>query len=490
MRFTSDILKSIFLTVSIVSGVVSIFSGGGNDFLKLASGGSDFSSIYLVLFFIIAGAVAGRYFARKLKQPEVLGELVIGVIIGAFLYQINLPEMVLLRHQGEVKSVEAGVFSNGDTWTTSIEKNLSADPKLEEKLSVILTDPSFPVYDFTVKSILLFSNLGVLVLLFLVGLESSIEEMLKVGGPSMTTAMIGVIVPSILGFAVSSFMLPDKSISLHLFMGAALSATSIGITARVFKDLNKLQIPESRIVLGAAVIDDVLGLILLAVVTGIVTLGAFELSSVLFIILKAVLFLGATLYIGSRFLRQQIKVVAILENRNTRLLFPFALLVLLAWISEAIGLSGIVGAFAAGLIIKEEYFRDALKEKEKSVKEVIEPVEAIFAPVFFVLMGIQVDVTAFAKPEILGLAVVLTIVAIAGKLFSGVFAKGMDKKIIGIGMIPRGEVGLIFAGIGKSIGILDSSLFSSVIILVILTTLITPPALKWAFENYDRKNQR
>lgn len=206
-----------------------------------------------------------------------------------------------------------------------LKKNLSADPAIEEKLTTILTDPSFPVYDFTVKSILLFSNLGVLVLLFLVGLESSIEEMLKVGGPSMTSAMIGVIVPSILGFAVSSFMLPDKSISLHLFMGAALSATSIGITARVFKDMNKLHIPESRIVLGAAVIDDVLGLILLAVVTGIVTLGAFELSSVLFIILKAVLFLGATLYIGSRFLRQQIKVVAILENRNTRLLFSFCL---------------------------------------------------------------------------------------------------------------------------------------------------------------------
>ncbi|MGB3019203.1 MAG: cation:proton antiporter, partial [Ignavibacteria bacterium] len=232
MRFTSDIFKSIILTGSIVSGIVSIFSRDQNEFLNLASGGSDFSSIYLVLFFIIAGAVAGRYIARKFKQPEVLGELVIGVIIGAFLYQINLPEMVLLRHQGEVKNVETGVFSNGDTWTTSIEKNLSADPAIEEKLTTILTDPSFPVYDFTVKSILLFSNLGVLVLLFLVGLESSIEEMLKVGGPSMTTAMIGVIVPSILGFAVSSFMLPDKSISLHLFMGAALSATSIGITAR------------------------------------------------------------------------------------------------------------------------------------------------------------------------------------------------------------------------------------------------------------------
>ncbi len=487
MKYLKENFRSIFVLLSLMSCIGGALFRSDHGIVTFA-GGSDFSSIYLILFFIIAGAVTGRYLARKLKQPEVLGELIIGVIIGAFLYQINLPEMVLLRHQGDVKNIETGVFEKGETWNSSIEKNLADDPALKERLTGILSDPSFIVYDFTVKSILLFSNLGVLVLLFLVGLESSIEEMLKVGGPSMSTAVIGVVVPSVLGFAVSYLLMPERDMTLHLFMGAALSATSIGITARVFKDMNKLQIPEAKIVLGAAVIDDVLGLILLAVVTGIVIMGVIEPSAALLIILKAVLFLGVTLYIGSRFLRQQIKLIAILDNRNLRLLFPFALLILLAWLSEAIGLSGIVGAFAAGLIIKEEYFNEALKDSERSVKQVIEPVEAIFAPVFFVLMGIQVDVTAFLNPEVLWLALLLTVVAIGGKLISGIFAEGMDKKIIGIGMIPRGEVGLIFAGIGKSIGILDSSLFSSVIILVILTTLITPPALKWAFENYENKS--
>lgn len=488
MNLVNDRLKGVLLTLSLAAAVISLVAERSNGVLTHASGGSEFSSVYFFLFFIISGAVAGRYVARKLNQPEVLGELIIGVVIGAVLYHIELPEMMLLRHNGDISSAESGLFSGDETWKATLEKNLSLDAELKSKLTGILTSESYPEYDFTVKSILLFSNFGVLILLFLVGLESSIEEMIRVGGPSMTTAIIGVAVPSVLGFGMSYLMLPGHAMSLHLFIGATLSATSIGITARVFKDLNKLHIPESKIVLGAAVIDDVLGLILLAVVTGIVSQGTLNAESVLAIVLKSVFFLGATLYVGSRLLRQQIKFAAIVDNKNLRLLFPFALLILLAWLSERIGLSGIVGAFAAGLIIKEEYFNEALKDKERSVKQVIEPVEAIFAPVFFVLMGLQVDVTAFAKPEILGLAGLLTLAAIAGKLVSGVFANGMDKRIIGIGMIPRGEVGLIFAGIGKSIGVLDSSLFSTVVIIVIMTTLITPPALKWAFGKYDIKH--
>lgn len=478
MKFCSSLLLTASLT--------SAFCGQSGTLLQTA-GGSGFTSIYLILFFIIAGAVAGRFIARKLRQPEVLGELVIGVLIGAFLYQLNFPDMVLLRHQAEVKDVEARVLHDGYNLEAALLKTIPDDTELRNSVSEIMKEESFSDYQFSVKSILLFSNLGVLVLLFLVGLESSIEEMMKVGGPSMATAMIGVVLPSLLGVGVSYMMFPEQSWSLHLFMGAALSATSIGITARVFKDLNKLHLPESKIVLGAAVIDDVLGLILLAVVSGIVVQGAIEASSVLMIIVKAVVFLAVTLYIGSRYLHRQIKFASIIDNKNLRLLFPFGLMILLSWFSEIIGLSGIVGAFAAGLIIKEEYFNEALSDQKRSVKQVIEPVEAIFAPIFFVLMGIQVDVTAFANAEVIGLALLLTFVAIIGKLASGIFSKGLDRRIIGIGMVPRGEVGLIFAGIGKSIGILSTSLFSALIILVILTTLITPPALKWAFERYKFK---
>ncbi len=482
-------LRGLLLTIVLISTLILSFAKGDpGGLLHLASGGSEFSSVYLFLFFIISGAVAGRFVARKLKQPEVLGELLFGVIIGAVLFQLNFPEMILLRHQQETQEATKMMVKEGISLKEALESISTIDEREKETLIGIAGDERFSQYDLTIKSILLFSNLGVLILLFLVGLESSIEEMMRVGGPSMSTAVTGVVVPSLLGTGISYLLLPEKGMSLHLFIGAALSATSIGITARVFRDLNKVHLPESKIVLGAAVIDDVLGLILLAVVTGIVKQGSIDALSVAVIFGKSVLFLGITLYVGSKFLRQQVKVAAIIDNRNLRLLFPFALLILLAWISEAVGLSGIVGAFAAGLIVKEEYFNEALKDKERSVKQVIEPVESIFAPVFFVLMGIQVDISAFANTTVLGLALLLTIAAIFGKLVSGVFTKGLDRKVIGIGMIPRGEVGLIFAGIGKSIGVLDGNMFSTVVIIVILTTLITPPALKWAFDGYDSRN--
>ncbi len=482
MKNLLDRWKGFVLLLAVIGGVAAGSSSFDIPGLSHASGGSEFANVYIFFFFVISGAVIGRYVARKFKQPEVLGELIIGVVIGVILYQAQVPGMMLLRHQADVKSAEVNVLTGKETWNSAFEQNLSMDDATKEKLTELVESPSFPEWDFAVKSMLLLSNFGILVLLFLVGLESSIEEMLKVGGPSVLTALLGVIVPSVLGFAVSYLMLPGHELSVHLFIGATLSATSIGITARVFKDLNKISIPEAKVVLGAAVIDDVLGLILLAVVTGIAVQGTLAVSEIALIVFKAVIFIAATLYIGSTFLRQQIKFGAILDNKNLRLLFPFALLIFLAWLSEAIGLSGIVGAFAAGLIIKEEYFNDALKDKERSVKQVIEPVEAIFAPVFFVLMGIQVDIGAFASLEVVELSLLLTAAAIAGKLVSGMFTKGMDKKIIGIGMVPRGEVGLIFAGIGKSIGVLDGFVFSAIIILVILTTLMTPPSLKWAIE--------
>lgn len=455
--------------------------------------GDRFAPIYIFLFLIITGAVLGRYIAGKINQPAVLGELIAGVILGIILFQINSPVMTLIRHQDDVNKIVQSSLTENVTWENAVRENLPAESFEEGGYGIemikIMESPEFPGFNMTVEAIFLLSSFGVLLLLFAVGLESNIQDMMKVGGPALSTAVIGVVVPSVLGYFTAKFLLPDHDPNFYLFIGATLCATSIGITARVFKDMGKLNIPEAKIVLGAAVIDDVLGLIILAVVAGIISSGSLEVSTVVIILLKAVLFLGVTLFIGAKFLRQQIKVAAILDNKNIRLLFPFALLVLLAWVSDKIGLASIVGAFTAGLIIKEEYFNDALKDKNRTVKSVIEPIETIFAPVFFVIMGLQVDLSAFLNFNILGIALALTAVAIIGKLVSGIFAKGMDKRIIGIGMIPRGEVGLIFASIGKSIGVLDGTLFSGIIIIVILTTFITPPALKWAFEKYDKKKK-
>lgn len=454
--------------------------------------GDRFAVIYLFLFIVITGAVIGRRFiAKKLNQPEVLGELLIGVIIGIILYQLNHPIMTLIRHHEDVNNIVQKNIGDGLTWAETIKKNIPEEAfsagGYGKELESILLDPGFSNYNMLVNVFFMFSGLGVLILLFLVGLETSIEEMFEAGKTSLAVAILGVVFPMLFGYVTSMILLPGQNPYLYLFIGATLCATSIGITARVFKDLKKIHVPESKIILGAAVIDDVLGLIVLAVVVGVIESGIIQIQNVAVIILKAVLFLTLTFIIGKKYLKIPIKLAALADRKNVSLLFPFALLMLLAWLSDLIGLASIVGAFAAGLIIKEEFFGYELKENTKTVKSVIEPIEVIFAPVFFVIMGMQVDLSAFLKTEILFVALVLTVVAIAGKLLSSIFIKGLDKKIIGIGMIPRGEVGLIFAGIGKAIGILDSSLFSAMIIVIILTTFVTPPGLKWAFVNYDKK---
>ncbi|MBK8981691.1 MAG: cation:proton antiporter [Ignavibacteria bacterium] len=453
--------------------------------------GDKFAEIYLILFLIIIGAVIGRRFiAKKLKQPEVLGELIIGVLLGLILYQLDNPILVILRHQDEIQHIIQTNVTENIKWEESIKKNLDAeafkDGGYGELISEILISPDFADNNLFAQIILLFSGFGVLVLLFLVGLETSFEEMFEVGGSALTAALIGVVAPFVLGYFSTMFLFPEAGVNLYLFVGATMCATSIGITARVFKDLKRTNTPEAKLVLGAAVIDDVLGLIVLAVVAGIIESGELQFGNISLIIFKAFVFLGLTFYIGKKYLRKQIKLASLVQGKNISVLFPFGMMLLMAWISDSIGLASIVGAFAAGLIIKEEYFND-LNQDTKSVKNVIEPIEAIFAPVFFVIMGLQVDLSVFLDLNILTVSLVLTLVAIIGKFGCGLFAKGMDKKIIGIGMVPRGEVGLIFASIGKSIGVLDNAMFSAIIIVVILTTFITPPALKWAFARYDKK---
>jgi len=245
----------------------------------------------------------------------VLGELLIGVIMGAILYQFQAPVMTLIRHQDEVNQIIQNNLSNNETWEKTI-KNTLPDEAFSidgygETLLNIMESPEFPEIRITIEAIFLLSNIGVLLLLFLVGLETSIEEMVDVGVSSMIVAIVGVIVPFVLGYFLLMFLIPGLHSNVYLFVGATLCATSIGITARVFKDMGKLNINEAKIVLGAAVIDDVLGLIILAVVAGIVASGAISMSLIGLITFKAVLFLGITLYIGKKYLRHQIKIRSI-----------------------------------------------------------------------------------------------------------------------------------------------------------------------------------
>ena len=340
------------------------------------------------------------------------------------------------------------------------------------------------------------AELGVIILLFEVGLESDLREMIEVGWSSLLVAVLGVIAPFILGWGVAAYFLPDEHVLGHIFIGAVLCATSVGITARVFKDLKKLGTREARIILGAAVIDDVLGLLILAIVAGAIraagaggTLAVVDIGVIAF---KSVAFLIGAIAVGHFLMPRMLRGAGRLETRGVLLTLAISFCLVLAWAAAEVGLAPIVGAFAAGLILDEVHYKPTGGRTERDLNDLLQPVSTVLVPIFFVLMGLKVDLRLFTRVDILGFAFVLTLAAIVGKQICalGVVERGINRLAVGVGMIPRGEVGLIFAGIGATLmlpsatgvsePVINSAVFGAVVIMVIITTLITPLALKWA----------
>jgi Kef-type K+ transport system membrane component KefB len=340
------------------------------------------------------------------------------------------------------------------------------------------------------------AQIGVIILLFQVGLESNVAEMLEVGWSSIAVAVAGVIVPFLLGWGVAAYFLPDGSQLEHFFIGATLCATSVGITARVLKDLGQLSRRESRIVLGAAVIDDVLGLLILAVIAGTIKAAQTGTSLALFdvalIAVKAVCFLVGSILVGHYLIPKVFHHAGRLQGNGVLLALSISFCFMFAWVASAVGLAPIVGAFAAGLVLDEAHFESFRSREELRLEQLLGPVSTLLVPLFFVLMGLKVDLKTFARPDLVLYATALTGVAILGKQICSlaVLERNLNRIAIGIGMIPRGEVGLILAGIGTTLmlpnvhginePVVGSVTFGAVVLMVIATTLITPPLLKWA----------
>ena len=369
----------------------------------------------------------------------------------------------------------------------------------------------FHYFDTIAKDpiIMFMAELGVVILLLQIGLETRLGDLVSVGARASLVGAVGIAVPFLLGaFVAGPLLLKGMEFNAYLFLGATLAATSVGITGRVFRDLGKLKMPEAQIVLGAAVIDDVLGLVILAVVSSLVQAGTVSVVDVLLIIAKAVAFLGGSIAIGRAIAPRLLHSLSRLDSSHS-MLFSVVLVVglFMAWLAHAVGLAPIIGAFAAGLLFEPVFLKefetpklvqdiepllpatvDAEKlQKIRSVlakhtshqhEHMIEPIGYFFVPVFFVLTGMQVDLTALADPQVVLIAIGITLAAVVGKLASG-FVAGRDKNpwLVGWGMVPRGEVGLIFAMVGKSLGVMSEAMFSVIVIMVILTTLLTPPIL-------------
>jgi len=286
-------------------------------------------------------------------------------------------------------------------------------------------------------------------------------------------------------------LLPEQSVYVHIFLGAVLTATSVGITARVLRDLGRAQSPEARIILGAAVIDDVLGLVILAVVAGVIAaadVGAtLSPADIALMLGKAVAFLVGVLWLGLWTSPRIFRGAALLRGEGVLLSTALVLCLLLSWLAAAVGLAPIVGAYAAGLILEPAHYRAFTDRGVHKLEELVRPIGAFLVPVFFVVVGMRVDLSILARGDVLGLAAALTLAAVVGKQLCAIGALGapLDRLSIGIGMIPRGEVGLIFAniGLGLKLGgeqIIDPAIYGAVIVMVMLTTLVTPPALKWS----------
>jgi Kef-type K+ transport system membrane component KefB len=413
--------------------------------LLSATGGDPIAPLVLALAAILAAAKLGGDLAERIGQPAVLGEIVAGIVLG------NL-DLV------------------GVPWFRVVAADATVDA---------------------------FARLGAVLLLFEVGLESTVGDMMRVGWRSLIVAVLGVVTPWVLGWGVGALVLPERSRYVHAFLGAALTATSVGITARVFQDLGRSRSPEARIILGAAVIDDVLGLMILAVITSVIAaanLGT-ELSyaGIALAVGKAVVFLFGGLAVGSAVSPRLFAFAGRLRGRGLLLVTALVFCFLLAYSASAVGLAPIVGAYAAGLVLEDRHGATFTSRGEPPLVDLVRPIGMLLVPVFFVVMGMRVELRSFAHAQVLGLAALLTVAAIIGKqacALGGIGAR-LDKLTIGLGMIPRGEVGLIFANLGLGLTvqgeqIVDRAIFSAVVIMVVLTTLVTPSALKWSLARAER----
>ncbi len=371
--------------------------------------------LFEIFILILATQVVGWIF-QKLKQPVVIGELLAGVIVGP----------ALLGWVVEGSLIE------------------------------------------------FIAELGAIFLLFMVGLETRLHDILKVGKEAFVVAVVGAILPFFGGYYFGLYIGFNQVAAL--FLGAALVATSVGITARVMQELDVLSRPYSRIILGAAVIDDIEGLIVLAIVSGIATTGAVETAGIVRLVLISFAFVGAAMALVPFVRRIPLERLPFQSPLGVAIAFGMGM----ATLASVIGLAPIVGAFMAGMVMAE------LRE-EHELEPPVHAIESFLAPIFFAYMGVQLDLAALTSREVLIAGVVISLIAIAGKLVAmfGALSQGLRQAlVVGVGMVPRGEVGLIVASIGLSAGAVDEKEFAIVIFMVVVTTVIAPlslrPLIAWA----------
>lgn len=379
------------------------------------------SDILLTLFIVFVAAQLGGELAQRLKLPGVVGEIAAGCVVGPSLLG----------------------------WITPAQ---------------IATGTPLDVL----------AEVGVVLLLFSVGLETRLEDLKQVGKAAFLVGLIGVLVPFGMGalWAHGSGFDWAKS----MFVAAAFVATSAGITARVLQELGVLQRVESRVILGAAVIDDILAMLLLGVVVSLQGGESFHAGHLLVVLGEAVGFIAVIGWGGARLMRWNSRWLDAPRHAQSPLLIALALCLGLAYVSTLFGLAAIIGAFLAGMIASETRQRHALETQSQ-------PLLALLTPFFFVITGSKIDLRELASAQALGMLAVVTLIAIVSKLIGGgLGALSLGKRgaaIVGFGMVPRGEVGVVIASLGLAAGVFNNRVYAVIVAMSLLTAMVTPPVLAW-----------
>jgi Kef-type K+ transport system membrane component KefB len=415
------------------------------------------AGVLLSLVVVYFASKLGGEICARINLPTVLGELVGGVLVG-------ISALHLLVFPG------AGI----DASTSQVMQLIQGTAQI----SLPELQANFAAQSEVISTL---AELGVVILLLEIGLESDLKELIKVGAQAAVVATVGVVVPFALGTAGLMLLFHVPAIPA-IFAGAALTATSIGITAKVLAELQRLSSREGQIIIGAAVLDDVLGIIVLAVVGGLVKTGEVQVGNVIYLIISAAVFLVGGIWLGRLLSPFFVSLVEQLKTRGSLLVAALIFAFALSYVAVVIQLEAILGAFVAGLILAET-------DKQHELNEQIKPIADMLVPVFFVVVGARTDVSVLnpfnpANHEGLIIAAFLIVVAIFGKVVTGVTVfgqPGINRLAIGVGMIPRGEVGLVFAAYGATTGVLSASLQAAIIVMVILTTFMAPPLLRIVF---------
>ncbi len=423
------------------------------------------TGVLLTLVVIYLASKIGGELSRMMDLPPVLGELVGGVVVGASaLHLVVFPDSGVAASDSIIMTILQFINNLTPDAVTSIFQTQS------EVVSVL-------------------AELGVIILLFEIGLESDLKELQKVGYQATIVACVGVAVPFAAGTA-GLVLLFHAPVIPAIFAGAALTATSIGITSKVLSEIGQLKSREGQIIVGAAVIDDILGIIVLAVVASLAKTGEVDIFNVIYLIVSATVFLIGSILLGKYFNQSFVAIANKLQTRGNLIIPAFIFAFFMAFLGNAIHLEAILGAFAAGLVLDET-------DKRKELDEQVKPIADILVPVFFVTVGAKVDLGVLnplvpGNREGLIISTFLIVVAIIGKVVTGwsIFGQaGINRLAVGIGMIPRGEVGLVFAGIGAASGTLDKPLQAAIVIMVILTTFLAPPLLRLAFKQSPKEKE-